>query len=341
MSIDSLITNVSNFVLKSTSGRSYILYKTIFINNQRYSADPINIHRPIHDGCVLYDNHGTAAVGFLETVINFLEDKGIFLVIRPVILNSTADILTINNRIYRCTNVLYGSSHGSSLELIHHKSLIQKLAFRYGINSEFPSLVKSMFFFQFPNLRSSDLLPLPKCYEFMAVIQQKLTDDCGVIKPTVRYSVSANQYLIQHHTAYMNEQLLPLEKIEEMFQCRKVNVVPIRIIDSHAYNNCKTSAPIILDSNEDFFGPNRTHKPGDDSIWKIESVMEKSTFPWIYPTGEGGELDMKRPISLKLRLMSANKTWQGYSILTFRAMNLIQKDDFCTAVNYHTIKKFN
>ncbi|CAM4839468.1 unnamed protein product [Rotaria magnacalcarata] len=186
-----------------------------------------------------------------------------------------------------------------------------------------------------------DLLPLPKCYEFMAVIQQKLTDDCGVIKPTVRYSVSANQYLIQHHTAYMNEQLLPLEKIEEMFQCRKVNVVPIRIIDSHAYNNCKTSAPIILDSNEDFFGPNRTHKPGDDSIWKIESVMEKSTFPWIYPTGEGGELDMKRPISLKLRLMSANKTWQGYSILTFRAMNLIQKDDFCTAVNYHTIKKFN
>ncbi|CAF4848101.1 unnamed protein product, partial [Rotaria socialis] len=29
-----------------------------------------------------------------------------------------------------------------------------------------------------------DLLPLPKCYEFMAVIQQKPTDDSGEIKST-------------------------------------------------------------------------------------------------------------------------------------------------------------
>jgi hypothetical protein len=74
--------------------------------------------------------------------------------------------------------------------------------------------------------------------------------------------------------------------------------------------------------------------------------MEECTFPWIYPTGEGGELDMNRPIQLKLRdycklrLMSADKRWQSDSIWTFRAMNLIQRDDLCTAVNYHAKKQF-
>jgi len=97
-----------------------------------------------------------------------------------------------------------------------------------------------------------DLLPFPKCFEFMSVIQQKPMNDSNEIRSTVRYSVSsiqilkAIQYLIQHHTAYSKKQLLPLEKIEEMFQCRKEDVAAIRIIDSYAYNNCTTSAPIIL-----------------------------------------------------------------------------------------------
>ncbi|CAF1438916.1 unnamed protein product [Adineta steineri] len=118
-----------------------------------------------------------------------------------------------------------------------------------------------------------------------------------------------------------------------MFECRDEDVAPIRIIDSYAYNNCTTPAPIVLDANEDFFGPSRTLKTGEDPVWKIESGMEECTFPWIYPTGEGGELDIKRPIQLKLRdycklrLMSADKRWQSDSIWTFRAMNLIQRDD--------------
>ncbi|CAF4997706.1 unnamed protein product, partial [Rotaria socialis] len=96
-----------------------------------------------------------------------------------------------------------------------------------------------------------------------------------------------------------------------------------------------------------YFKKSRTLKAGDNPIWKIEAGMEECTFPWIYPTGEGGELDMKRPISLKLRdycklrLMCADKRWQGDSIWIFRAMNLIQRDDLCTAVNYHAKKQFN
>ncbi|CAF4724609.1 unnamed protein product, partial [Rotaria sp. Silwood2] len=45
----------------------------------------------------------------------------------------------------------------------------------------------------------------------------------------------------------------------------------------------------------------RTLKPGEDRIWKIQPGLEECTFPWIYPTGEGGELDAKRPVPLKLR----------------------------------------
>ncbi len=131
------------------------LYKSIFIDHQRYSADPINIHRVTHDGCVLYDKDDVTKVGFLETIINFVDNNELSLVMRPVILHSTSDTLSINDRVYRCTNILYGTPHGSSIEVIHYKSLIQKLAFRYGTNSNFPPLVKSMFFFQFPNLHSS------------------------------------------------------------------------------------------------------------------------------------------------------------------------------------------
>ena len=85
----------------------------------------------------------------------------------------------------------------------------------------------------------------------------------------------------------------------------------------------------------------RILKPGEDPIWKIEPGMEECTFPWIYPTGQGGELDSKRPIPLKfrdycqLRLMSADKRWQSDVIWTLRAMNLIQRDDLCKAANYH------
>ena len=58
-------------------------------------------------------------------------------------------------------------------------------------------------------------------------------------------------------------------------------------------------------------------KAGEDPVWNIQSGMEECTFPWIYPKGEGGELDTIRPIPLKLRdyykmrLMSADKRWQS------------------------------
>ena len=90
----------------------------------------------------------------------------------------------------------------------------------------------------------------------------------------------------------------------------------------------------------------RSLKAGENPVWKIQSGMEECTFPWLYPTGEGGELDIQRPIPLKcrdyykLRLMSADKRWKLDCIWIFRAMNLIQREDLCAAVNYHVKKQF-
>jgi hypothetical protein len=54
---------------------------------------------------------------------------------------------------------------------------------------------------------------------------------------------------------YRNKKVLPLNKIEEMFECRKEEVAPIRIVDSYAYNNSTISVPAILDSGEELLGP--------------------------------------------------------------------------------------
>jgi len=85
----------------------------------------------------------------------------------------------------------------------------------------------------------------------------------------------------------------------------------------------------------------RTLRAGEDAVWKMEPGMEECTFPWLYPTGERGELHCDRPITLKfreyckLRLLSADKRWQTDSVWVFRALNLIQREDLCSAVNYH------
>jgi hypothetical protein len=151
----SLPTDVHNFVLQCVGIRSSTLFKTLYIDRQRYSADGTDDSRVTHDGCVLYEDNGTAKVGFLEAVIRFENQYELALVIRPVNLSSAADILAIAGRIFKCTNVLYGKLDGSTLELTRVKCLIQKLAFRTDANSNRDSPSNSMFFFQFPNLQAS------------------------------------------------------------------------------------------------------------------------------------------------------------------------------------------
>ena len=55
--------------------------------------------------------------------------------------------MQLNNRTFRCTNVLYGTCCGTILEIIDPKSIIQKLAFRRGVSVNFPPTPNSIFFF--------------------------------------------------------------------------------------------------------------------------------------------------------------------------------------------------
>lgn len=52
-----------------------------------------------------------------------------------------------NNRTFKCTNILYGTCRGTTVEIINPESIIQKLAFRRGINVNFPPIPDPMFFF--------------------------------------------------------------------------------------------------------------------------------------------------------------------------------------------------
>jgi len=103
----------------------------------------------------MYWTNNSIAIGFAEAVIYFNNSNESLLIIRPVNLLSTADSISINNRIFKCTNVLYGTCHGTMLEVITLKSIIQKLAFRRGIDIRFPPIHDSMFFFQYPNRSES------------------------------------------------------------------------------------------------------------------------------------------------------------------------------------------
>ncbi|CAF1295623.1 unnamed protein product [Rotaria sp. Silwood1] len=145
--IGSLAPDVKKFVTKYTGGQSYNLYKTVFVEQQRFTSDRIDIFRRTHDGCLMYNRKNIPAIGFLETIISFDNGNEPVLVIRPVSLLATADTMSINHRIYKCTNVLYGTYHGTTLEVTSLDCIIQKLAFRRGINVKFPPIPNSMFFF--------------------------------------------------------------------------------------------------------------------------------------------------------------------------------------------------
>ncbi|CAF5050269.1 unnamed protein product, partial [Rotaria sp. Silwood1] len=151
----SLAPDVKKFVTKYTGGQSYNLYKTVFVEQQRFTSDRIDIFRRTHDGCLMYNRKNIPAIGFLETIISFDNGNEPVLVIRPVSLLATADTMSINHRIYKCTNVLYGTYHGTTLEVTSLDCIIQKLAFRRGINVKFPPIPNSMFFFQYPNRSGS------------------------------------------------------------------------------------------------------------------------------------------------------------------------------------------
>ncbi|CAF3785459.1 unnamed protein product [Rotaria sordida] len=187
------------------------------------------------------------------------------------------------------------------------------------------------------NVIVGDLLPFPRCYEFLAVVQEKPLKN-HEIHTTVAYSFSPIQvlkaltYLKQYNHLYAAKKFMTINEIEEMFKCRNEIITPIRIIDSYAYNNSTTTTP-ILNSSDDFSGPKRKISCAENPIWQIEPYLEESTYPWLYTHGKGGEADPERPIALsirdyyKQRLKSVDNRWQKDPTWIFRSLNLLQREE--------------
>ncbi len=93
----------------------------------------------------------------------------------------------------------------------------------------------------------------------MAVVQEKPSKN-NQISTTVSYSFSpipvlkALRYLKGDNHLYSEKKLTSIEEIKEIFKCRKEDVIPIRIIDSYAYNNSTTNLP-ANNSSESLYGP--------------------------------------------------------------------------------------
>jgi hypothetical protein len=104
-----------------------------------------------------------------------------------------------------------------------------------------------------------NLLPFPRCYEFLAVVQEKPLKN-NQVHTTVSYSFSPIQvlkaliYLKQNNHLYFNKQLMSVNEIEAMFKCKQENIIGILIVDSYAYNNCTTITP-SNNSSDNLFGP--------------------------------------------------------------------------------------
>ncbi|CAF4183426.1 unnamed protein product, partial [Adineta steineri] len=195
-----------------------------------------------------------------------------------------------------------------------------------------------------------DLLPFPRCYEFLAVVQEKPIKN-NQVTTTVTYSFSpvhvlkALFYLKQHNHLYKNKNIMKLHEIQEMFKCQPENIIPIRIIDSYAYNNSTTNSPII-EPSEILSGPKRVISCAENPTWQIEPYLEEKCYPWLYPLGKGGEADPERPIAIslrdyyKLRLKSSDNRWQKDPTWVFRALNMLQREDLRKSVNYHAKRKY-
>ncbi|CAF3573430.1 unnamed protein product [Rotaria socialis] len=130
-----------------------------------------------------------------------------------------------------------------------------------------------------------------------------------------------------------------------MFECRKDNIIPIQIIDSYAYNNATTIAPVV-NCSETLYGPQRIMACAENPTWQIEPYLEEKCYPWLYPHGKGGEADPERPLQIntrdyyKQRLKSSDNRWQKDPTWIFRALNLLQREDLRKSVNYHARKKY-
>lgn len=90
---------------------SITLYKTLFINNLRFSADDFTICRCSNDACVLYKSKKkNYSIGFILCVGHRTNNNETYLLVNEVNIFSTADAIHVQGRNFKCTNIMKGKS---------------------------------------------------------------------------------------------------------------------------------------------------------------------------------------------------------------------------------------
>jgi hypothetical protein len=112
----------------------------VSFEQQRFVSDCIDIFRKNDEECLAYMRNNSSTVEFLETIISFDNSNELVFVFRRVSLMSTADSMSINDRLYRRTNILYELHHGTTIVVASLKFIIQKLAFEFATDAKFSPL---------------------------------------------------------------------------------------------------------------------------------------------------------------------------------------------------------
>ncbi|CAF1284040.1 unnamed protein product [Rotaria sordida] len=137
----------------NSSESNFLLYKTLFFDNLRFSADDFTILRRSNDSCILYKTKKNSySVGFISYIVHIIDRDEICLVLNKVKITSTADTLNIDGRNFMCNNILKGSVVSDSTAIIQPSQISKKVAFRPIFNED-PSLLNTFIFYQYPNLK--------------------------------------------------------------------------------------------------------------------------------------------------------------------------------------------
>ena len=135
------------------SQTNILFYKTLFVDDLRFSADDFTILRRSNDACILYKSRKNShSIGFILCVVHFIDKNEIHLLLNKIKIISPADTLDISGENFVCNNVLKGVVVLDSVVLIQPSQINQKLAFRPTFDNN-PSVAKTYVFYRYPNLK--------------------------------------------------------------------------------------------------------------------------------------------------------------------------------------------
>ena len=131
------------------------MYKTLFLNDLRFSAEDFTTIRCSNDACVLYElRKNQSSIDFILCIDHVVDKNEIYLLLNKVSVPSTANALNIRGRTLKCSNIMQGTIVSESIIITNASHIIQKLAFRLD-HGKTETESNTFAFFQYSNIKES------------------------------------------------------------------------------------------------------------------------------------------------------------------------------------------